>query len=106
MRLRLVPGMSARARAVSLRLPGQSPRAHRDYQGRLLTDAVMTAIAVQEPFADVFLEGLLPLLRHDAALGLWHLAVAATSTVPENAIRDAAREALGTAESAGRAARR
>lgn len=102
MRLRLVPGMSARARAVSLRLPGQSPRAHRDYQGRLLTDAVMTAIAVQEPFADVFLEGLLPLLRHDAALGLWHLAVATTSTVPENAIRDAAREALGTAESAGR----
>jgi hypothetical protein len=62
----------------------------------------MTAIAVREPFADEFLEGLLPLLRHDAALGLWHLAVAATSTVPESAIRDAAREALGTAESAGR----
>ena len=102
MRLRLIPGMSARARAVSLRLPGQSPRAHRDYQGRLLTDAVMTAIAVQEPFADVFLEGLLPLLRHHAALGLWHLAVATTSTVPENAIRDAARGALGAAESAGR----
>ena len=64
----------------------------------------MTAIAVQEPFADVFLEGLLPLLRHDAALGLWHLAVAATSTVPENAIRDAAREALGTADQQAAAA--
>lgn len=38
-------------------------RAHRDYQARLLTDAVMTVIAVQETFADEFLEGLLPLLR-------------------------------------------
>ena len=68
----------------------------------MLTDAVMTAIVVQEPFADEFLEGLLPVLRHDAALGLWHLAVAATSTVPENAIRDAAREARDTAETEGR----
>ena len=102
MRLRLVPGMIARARAVSLRLPGQSLRAHRDYQARLLTDAVMTAIAVQEPFADEFLEGLLPLLRHEAAVGLWQLVVAATSTVAENAIRDAAREALGAEESADR----
>jgi hypothetical protein len=78
---------------VSLRLPGQSLRAHRDYQTRLLTDAVMTAIAVQEPFADEFLAGLLPLLRHRATVGLWQLAVAATSTAPENAIRDAAEEA-------------
>lgn len=112
LRLRLAPGMTARARAVSLRLPGQSPRAHRDYQSRLLTDAVMTAIAVQEPFADEFLEGLLPLLRHGAAAGLWQLAVAATSTVPENVIQDAAEEArsqvggpakpLGARESAAR----
>ena len=60
LRLRLVPGTIAQARGVSLRLPGQSLRAHRDYQARLLTDAVMTAIAVQEPFTDEFLEGLLP----------------------------------------------
>ena len=102
LRLRLAPGMSARARGVSLRLPGQSPRSHSDYQARMLTDAVMTAIAIQEPFSDEFLEGLLPLLRHDAALGLWRLVVAATSTVPENAIRDAAGEALSARESAGR----
>ena len=94
--------MIARARAVSLRLPGQSLRAHRDYQSRLLTDAVMTAIAVQEPFADEFLEGLLPLLRHGAAIGLWQLVVAATSTTPENVIRDAAREALSAEESVAR----
>ena len=41
--------MVQRARAVSLRLPGQSLRAHHDYQGRLLTDAVLTAIAVRSP---------------------------------------------------------
>jgi hypothetical protein len=93
LRLRLVPGVIARARAVSLRLPGQSPRAHRDYQTRLLTDAMMTAIAVQEPFSDEFLAGLLPLLRHGAALGLWQLAVAVTSTPAEDAIRDKAEEA-------------
>lgn len=93
LRLRLSSGVVPRARAMSLRLPGQSLRTHRDYQARLLTDAVMTAIAVQEPFADEFLEGLLPLLRHRAAVGLWQLAVAATSTVPENAIHDAAEEA-------------
>jgi len=85
--------MASRARAVALQLPGQSPRAHSDYQARLLTNAMMTAIAVQEPFSDEFLAGLLPLLRHGAALGLWHLAVAVTSTPAENAIRDAAMEA-------------
>lgn len=37
--------------------------------------------------------GLLPLLRHGAAVGLWQLAVEVTSTVPENAIRDAAEQA-------------
>ena len=93
LRLRLPAGMISRARTVSLRLPGQSLRAHRDYQARLLTDAVMTAIAVQEPFSDEFLAGLLPLLRHGAAVGLWQLAVEVTSTVPENAIRDAAEQA-------------
>lgn len=86
LRLRLPPGLAGRGRAVSLLLPGQSPRAHRDYQGRPLTDAVMTAIAREEPFTDEFLTGLYPLLRHRSALGLWQLAVAATSTGPENAV--------------------
>jgi len=93
LRLRLAPGLALRARAVAFQLPGQSPRAHRDYQSRLLTSAMMTAIAVQEPFSDEFLAGLLPLLRYGAALGLWHLAVAVTTTPAENAIRNAAVEA-------------
>jgi hypothetical protein len=102
LRLRLVPGMALRARAVAFQLPGQYPRAHRDYQARLLTSVMMTAIAVQEPFSDEFLTGLHPLLRHGAALGLWHLAVAVTSTPAENAIRDAAREARAAEKSAAR----
>jgi hypothetical protein len=92
LRLRLTPGLIPRAQAVSLRLPGQSQRAHRDYQGRLLTDAVVTAIAVEEPFTDEFLQGMLPLLRHRSALGLWQLVVAATTTRPERAIHYAAEE--------------
>ncbi|RKN22058.1 hypothetical protein D7147_04795 [Micromonospora musae] len=86
LRLRLPPGISMRARAMSLRLPGQSVRAHRDYQARLLTDAVMTAIAFEEPFDDDYLRGLPPTLRRHAAMGLWHLAAAATSTLPEQAV--------------------
>lgn len=93
LRLRLAPGMAERARAVSLRLPGQARRAHHDYQARLLTDAVVTAIAVQERFTDEFLDGLVPVLRHREAIGLWQLAVAVTSTASENVIRDAAEHA-------------
>ncbi|MFE7392204.1 hypothetical protein [Streptomyces sp. NPDC057582] len=52
----------------------------------MLTDAVTTAIAVAEPFTDDFLTGLFPVLRHGAALGLWRLAVAATSNAPEKAL--------------------
>ncbi|MFI1808388.1 hypothetical protein ACH415_32775 [Streptomyces californicus] len=89
LRLRLRPGVADRARAVSLRLPGQFQRAHRDYQSRQLTDAVMTAIAVQEPFTDTYLDGLRPVLRHRSARGLWSLAVAATSTAPELAVHEA-----------------
>lgn len=90
LRLRLPQGLADRARAVSLRLPGQYPRAHKDYVSRLLTDAVMTAIAVREPFTDSVLDGLLPVLRHKAALGLWQLAIAVTTTRPELAIQDSA----------------
>ena len=90
LRLRLSVGMADRARAVSLMLPGQHRRAHKDYQARALTDAVVTAIAVREPFTDDVLDGLLPLLRHKAALGLWHLVVAATSSGQELALHDAA----------------
>ncbi|MGW4898285.1 hypothetical protein ACWEQL_39510 [Kitasatospora sp. NPDC004240] len=83
LRLRAPSDLLERARAVSLKLPGQYERAHRDYQGRMLTDAVMTAIAVAESFTDDFLNGLFPVLRHRAALELWLLATAESSTEPE-----------------------
>ncbi|MEU5036107.1 hypothetical protein AB0G48_18400 [Streptomyces rubiginosohelvolus] len=83
LRLRLPLGLADRARAVSLVLPGQYPRAHRHYQSRALTDAVMTAIASEELFTDEALDGLLPLLRHRAANNLWRLASVALCTRPE-----------------------
>jgi hypothetical protein len=73
------------ARRVALLLPGQPPgRGYADYQGRPLADSVTTAIAVRESFTDEVLEGLLPLLRHRAAVGLWRLAAAATTTGAEH----------------------
>lgn len=86
LRLRAPLELLERARAVSLRLPGQSPRAASDYQSRLLTDAVMTAIAKQTELCDDFLYDLMPLIRHGAALSLWKLATAATSIGPERKI--------------------
>ncbi|MFD0009118.1 hypothetical protein ACFVJ4_43185 [Streptomyces sp. NPDC127178] len=52
LRVRASADLLERARAVSLRLPGQHPRAYRDYQGRMLTDAVTTAIARDEHLDD------------------------------------------------------
>jgi hypothetical protein len=72
LRLRWTQDMAERARAVSLRLPGQARRGHHDYQARLFTD-IVTAIAVQEQFTDEFLDGLVPVLRHREAIGLWQL---------------------------------
>ncbi|MEU0169023.1 hypothetical protein ABZ214_26830 [Streptomyces iakyrus] len=90
LRLRASADLLERARAVSLILPGQYQRAYRDYQSRALTDAVMTAIAVAEPFTDDFLDGLLPLLHHRAARNLWRLATAGLCTGPERALLEAA----------------
>lgn len=90
LRLRASADLLERARAVSLVLPGQYQRAFRDYQSRALTDAVVTAIAVAEPFTDEFLDGLLPLLHHRAARNLWKLAAAALCTGPERELLDAA----------------
>lgn len=91
-RLRVSAGLLVRARSVSLLLPGQYERAFRDYQGRMLTDAVVTAIAVAEPFTDEFLDGLLPLLRHRAARNLWRLATAGLCTGPELELLNRAEE--------------
>ncbi|MFE6522276.1 hypothetical protein [Streptomyces sp. NPDC057794] len=90
LRLRADADLLERARAVSLVLPGQYQRAFRDYQSRALTDAVMTAIAVAEPFTDDFLDGLPPLLHHRAARNLWRLATAGLCTGPERALLEAA----------------
>ncbi|MFF0283597.1 hypothetical protein ACFYSW_25110 [Rhodococcus aetherivorans] len=93
LRLRITPSDSTRARDLAFRLPGQAKtRGHTDYQSRLLTDAVMTSIAVEcrelglDPISDRVLAGVYPLLRHRAALGLWRLVVAATRTGAERAI--------------------
>ncbi|MGX1542584.1 hypothetical protein [Streptomyces adustus] len=91
-RLRAERDLLERARAVSLCLPGQHRRSHRDYQARVLTDAVMTAIAATEPFTDDALHGLPPFLRHRAALGLWRLTTAETSTGPERELLIAAED--------------
>ncbi|MFF9098829.1 hypothetical protein ACF1AX_37655 [Streptomyces sp. NPDC014802] len=90
LRLRASADLLVRARAVSLVLPGQYQRAFRDYQSRALTDAVMTAIAIAEPFTDDFLDGLLPLLHQRAARNLWRLATAGLCTGPERALLEAA----------------
>lgn len=81
LRLRLPPGTADEARSVGLILPGQAAgRAYHDYQPRLLADAVATAIAKVEPFADDVLQGLLPLIRHRTAHSLWRLTVEGTRT--------------------------
>ncbi len=93
LRLRITPSDSTQARDLAFRLPGQAKtRGHTDYQSRLLTDAVMTSIAVEchelglDPITDHVLAGVCPLLRHQAALGLWRLVVDATRTGAERAI--------------------
>lgn len=91
-RMRAERDLLERARSVSLSLPGQYRRSHRDYQARVLTDAVMTAIAAVERFTDDALDGLLPLLRHRAARGLWRLTTAQTSTGPERELLIAAED--------------
>ena len=102
LRLRITKSDSNRARELAFRLPGQAQsRGHTDYQSRLLTDAVMTSIAYEcrdlglDPISDQVLEGVHPLLRQRAALGLWRLAVHATRTGAERAIL---REAEGSRE--------
>ncbi|MFJ8967070.1 ribbon-helix-helix domain-containing protein [Lentzea sp. NPDC102401] len=74
LRLRLDPGVADRARAVSLRLPGQpSRRGPGDYQARPLTDEVLDGLQLR-------------LITHDAAKGLWGLAVSASLTGTEEEV--------------------
>lgn len=85
--MRLPEGLAVRAREVALVLPGQTRGGGiADYQSRRLTDSVMTAIAAVEGFADDLLAGLRGCIRHQAAIGLWRLVVAATLTSEEQRI--------------------
>jgi hypothetical protein len=90
--MRLPEDLAANARAVALVLPGQTRGGGiADYQARRLTDSVMTAIAAVTPLSDDVLGGLRGCIRHQAAIGLWRLAVAATLTREEQRVIDHAR---------------
>lgn len=85
--MRLPEGLVAQARDVALVLPGQTQGGGiADYQARGLTDSVMTAIAAVEPLTDELLAGLRGCVRHQAAVGLWRLVVAATLTSEEQRV--------------------
>lgn len=85
--MRLPEGLAALARDVALVLPGQTQGGGiADYQARRLTDSVMTAIAAVEPLTDELLAGLRGCVRHQAAVGLWRLVVAATLTSEEQRV--------------------
>lgn len=87
LKVRLPDELATEARRVGLALPGQSRTGgNGDYRARPLTDAIMTAIAAAEPMTDEVLVGLRPCLRHQSAIGLWRLAVAATMTSEEQRI--------------------
>lgn len=82
--VRLDSWMPEVAERVALRLPGQAKhRGHHDYSRRPLTDAILTALALESPFAISGLEGLPSVITHGAALGLWRLTVAASLTPAE-----------------------
>lgn len=90
--LRLHEGTATAAKALAFRVPGQSrSHGHTDYQPRLLTDAVMTSLALKSielgwgPVDDDVLHDIHPVIRHQAAGGLWKLAVLATRTESEKA---------------------
>ncbi|BCN46696.1 hypothetical protein [Prescottella equi] len=97
LRLRLPAGTTDAIRELAFRVPGQAKlRGHRDYQSRLLTDAVMTSIARScqelglDPITDQVLENVYPLIRQRAARGLWQLAVTATRSKAEKRVLAAA----------------
>lgn len=83
------------ARGLAFRLPGQSAfRGHSDYQARLGTDAILTAITRVERLPDAAV-GSHQLLTRRQANGLWRMAVESTRTAPE---RDVARRAEAAAK--------
>ena len=84
LKMRLTADLIAAAQAAGLVLPGQTRGGgHADYRARPLTDSVVTAIAAEEQLSDEVLDGLRPCIRHQSAVGLWRLVVAATLTSEE-----------------------
>ena len=82
--LRLPPSDTDLAAATQLIVPGQTARrAHRDYVTRPMTDALVTAVERKRHIEVEGLEGLPPVIRHKAAVGLWRLVYAATFTRAE-----------------------
>ena len=75
-------------------LPGQSTvRGHHEYQARRGADAVLTAIALEEPLDDLEIGATAQLLSRRQARGLWRLAVAGTTTTAERGVVDSAEHA-------------
>ena len=92
LRLRLPDNLAEEAKALAFVLPGQSRfRGHQDYRARPLTDAVLTAISLQQDFSDEVLDGIRPRLRHEAARGLWQLVVLSSLSSWEAEILDSSR---------------
>lgn len=88
LKFRILPAAGEEAVSLTYRIPGRARRqAHRDYASRPLTDALLTALALEQPFIDVGLEGLPDLLEWREADGLWRLTVAATLTASERTAR-------------------
>lgn len=84
----------AAARSLAFQLPGQSAnRGHGQYQARLGTDVILTAIARVEPLDDPIL-GTTQLLTHHQARGLWRLVVESTLTDSEMQVREFAASAV------------
>lgn len=93
LRLATTPETAAKCIALGLVLPGQHRRAHEDFVARPLADAVMVALATRQSFTDDLLQGLPPLITQGAAVALWRLAAAATTTGAERVVYDAAAHA-------------
>lgn len=93
--IRISPALAQAAVSCAYRIPGHAYRqSHLDYTSRPLTDAVVTAIRLEETFVDFKLEDLPPLLEHRQADGLWRLVVAATLTHSERVARHDGSEQL------------
>lgn len=88
LKFRAQPFLIQEATSLAYRVPGHSRKqAHLDYASRPLTDAILTALAIEESFTEEGLENLPDVLQWREANGLWRLTVAATLTRTERTAR-------------------